>query len=199
MAYPTKTNWVNGQAPWLDATNLNKIEQGIFDANKQETVYTNALNSNGNDNIAILKHLIPTIDDTQDLGNATLAYRYIYAYSMDIDNISSKSSSTVAISDFTELGELSPGIKQKTVTGTSASAEGGTVNISHGVAVGKIVDYKILLDFSSTTRIPENFTGNNGFQYNSYIADTSFNIENITANSSAILSKPISILVTYEL
>ena len=31
MAY-TKTTWVNGTAPALNATNLNKIEQGIFDS-----------------------------------------------------------------------------------------------------------------------------------------------------------------------
>ena len=30
MAY-TKTNWTNGSAPALNATNLNKIEQGIYD------------------------------------------------------------------------------------------------------------------------------------------------------------------------
>lgn len=31
MAY-VKTNWADGQAPALSASNLNKIEQGIFDA-----------------------------------------------------------------------------------------------------------------------------------------------------------------------
>lgn len=31
MAY-TKTNWVNGSSPAINATNLNKIEQGIYDA-----------------------------------------------------------------------------------------------------------------------------------------------------------------------
>jgi len=31
MAY-TKTNWVNGQAPAINATNLNKIEKGIYNA-----------------------------------------------------------------------------------------------------------------------------------------------------------------------
>jgi len=30
MAYD-KTNWVNGQPPAIDATHLNKIEQGIYD------------------------------------------------------------------------------------------------------------------------------------------------------------------------
>lgn len=39
MAY-TKTQWVNNQAPAIDADNLNKIEQGIYDAHteKQDTL-----------------------------------------------------------------------------------------------------------------------------------------------------------------
>lgn len=34
MAY-TKTNWVNDSSPYIDAANLNKIEQGIEDAHNQ--------------------------------------------------------------------------------------------------------------------------------------------------------------------
>ena len=30
MAYE-KTVWVNGQAPYINANNMNKIEQGIYD------------------------------------------------------------------------------------------------------------------------------------------------------------------------
>lgn len=44
MAY-TKTNWVNGEAPALNATNLNKIEQGIADA--QNTMVTIDAGGNG--------------------------------------------------------------------------------------------------------------------------------------------------------
>lgn len=36
MAY-TKTQWVNNQAPAIDADNLNKIEQGIYDAHEEIT------------------------------------------------------------------------------------------------------------------------------------------------------------------
>lgn len=32
MAFYTKTTWVNGSAPAINATNLNKMEQGIEDA-----------------------------------------------------------------------------------------------------------------------------------------------------------------------
>lgn len=35
MAY-TKTQWVNNQAPAIDADNLNKIEQGIYDAHTEK-------------------------------------------------------------------------------------------------------------------------------------------------------------------
>ena len=39
MAY-TKTVWVNGGAPGIGATNLNKIEQGIFDSIRQDGTTT---------------------------------------------------------------------------------------------------------------------------------------------------------------
>lgn len=39
MAY-TKTVWVNNQAPAINADNLNKIEQGIFDTDRNVTALT---------------------------------------------------------------------------------------------------------------------------------------------------------------
>ena len=36
MAY-TKTQWINNQPPAIDADNLNKIEQGIYDAHEEIT------------------------------------------------------------------------------------------------------------------------------------------------------------------
>lgn len=36
MPQYVKTTWVNGSAPALGATNLNKIETGIFDAIRQD-------------------------------------------------------------------------------------------------------------------------------------------------------------------
>lgn len=45
MAY-TKTTWVNDSAPALDADNLNKIEQGIYDADTLATALQNYINKN---------------------------------------------------------------------------------------------------------------------------------------------------------
>ena len=42
MAY-TKTNWNNNTAPYINATNLNKIEQGIYDNDTAITKTTNVI------------------------------------------------------------------------------------------------------------------------------------------------------------
>lgn len=56
MAY-TKTVWVNNQAPAINADNLNKIEQGIFDADAGVTA--------ANSNVAAL---------TTEVGKKTVSY-----------------------------------------------------------------------------------------------------------------------------
>ncbi len=45
----------------------------------------------------------------------------------------------VSIADYTVLGSGAPAIKQKKLTGTSTAAEGGTVNITHGLTASKIL------------------------------------------------------------
>lgn len=42
MAY-TKTNWVNDSVPAINATNLNKIEQGIYDIDAEMNTINNKL------------------------------------------------------------------------------------------------------------------------------------------------------------
>lgn len=44
MTY-TKTVWVNGSAPAINATNLNKIEDGIFDNNAEITIVSGTVST----------------------------------------------------------------------------------------------------------------------------------------------------------
>ena len=44
MAY-TKTTWVNDTAPAINATNLNKMEQGIYDAHDTADAATSAIST----------------------------------------------------------------------------------------------------------------------------------------------------------
>lgn len=63
MAY-TKTVWVNNQVPAINADNLNKIEQGIFDTDAGVTA-TNGRIDTTNSNVAAL---------TTEVGKKTVSY-----------------------------------------------------------------------------------------------------------------------------
>ena len=63
MAY-TKTNWVNNQAPAINADNLNKIEDGIFD-NDAAIATTNGRIDTTNTTVANL---------TTEVGKKTVSY-----------------------------------------------------------------------------------------------------------------------------
>lgn len=63
MAY-TKTVWVNNQAPAINADNLNKIEQGIFDADAGVTAANSRIDTT-NSNVTAL---------TTEVGKKTVSY-----------------------------------------------------------------------------------------------------------------------------
>lgn len=66
MAY-TKTTWVNDQAPDIDADNLNKMEQGIYDAQKnaQWGSITGTLSSQSDLNTALAAKATTTTVNTK--------------------------------------------------------------------------------------------------------------------------------------
>ena len=63
MAY-TKTVWVNNQAPAINADNLNKIEQGIFDTDAGVTAANSRIDTT-NSNVTAL---------TTEVGKKTVSY-----------------------------------------------------------------------------------------------------------------------------
>ncbi len=72
MAY-TKTNWSNGEAPAINETNLNKIEQGIYDATYVDGVKVGtSIDSNYKTNIIMSKNLLPTNINTYTENGITI-------------------------------------------------------------------------------------------------------------------------------
>lgn len=63
MAY-TKTNWVNNQAPAINADNLNKIEGGIFDNDAAITAANGRIDTTNN----------TVADLTTEVGKKTISY-----------------------------------------------------------------------------------------------------------------------------
>jgi hypothetical protein len=105
---------------------------------------------------------------------------------------------SILLKSFTSLGDGSPKIKMKKLTGTTASTQGGEVNITHGLTRTKILSCIVLVQGASSVTVEANYTRSGTYQFGWYIDDTGINIGNITANSSSILSKPITVLITYE-
>ena len=110
----------------------------------------------------------------------------------------------VNITGFTKLGGFdAPFIKQLLLTGTTASFQGGTVDIAHGLTPSKILSVSVLVEAfvaftAKTGYIPSNYTQTFGLEHEYYIEEGFIRVQNVTSKSANILSKPIKILITYQ-
>jgi len=105
---------------------------------------------------------------------------------------------TVIHDGFTRLGGAGNiGIKIKKITGTSASNEGGTVTIAHGLALSKISGIQALVEQSVGNKITHGFTAVAGHEFSVFADATNIRIGNHPTNSENILSKLVTVLITY--
>lgn len=109
--------------------------------------------------------------------------------------------SDLEVDGFTKLGSNAPSIKMKSISGTSASAEGSSSLLTHGLDVSKIVsvqvnirtgaepnDYRYYL--AGSTSVGNQFEVSWKGQY--------IRVTNHETNSENILSKPTFVIVTYK-
>jgi len=89
MAY-TKTTWVNSLAPPINATNLNKIEDGIFDNDAAITTLDGTV-STLSSSITTLEGTVSILDSTIDNHIQSIFPHFGYAFTQEIiytgDNI----------------------------------------------------------------------------------------------------------------
>ncbi len=104
----------------------------------------------------------------------------------------------VIISGFTQLGDSAPKIKMKKVTGTTASAEGNTTVVAHGVNGNKIISYTTSIKLDSNNWINDHYTETVGLQVGVYYQTDNFIVLNHATNSENVLSKPFVITIFYE-
>ena len=106
---------------------------------------------------------------------------------------------TVLNDGFTKLGDsAAPSIKQKKLTGTTGATEGTTTNIAHGLTIGKILGYHVLVSTGSGNRVPPVFASVAEHEYDAFMDGTNVVVALTATNSGSILSRAISVLVTYE-
>jgi hypothetical protein len=105
----------------------------------------------------------------------------------------------VSPAGFTKLGgDGSPAIKMKKLTGATATAQSGTTLIAHGLDGSKILDVSVRVFFNTSSSVPPEYTAVGGYQFSAYSDGTNVHIKNSASNSSLILNKFFTVLITYE-
>lgn len=102
-------------------------------------------------------------------------------------------------SNYTVLG-AGPAIKMKKLTGTTNSAQGANAAVAHGLTDAKIISFQTLVTHvaSPVAKVHAGYTATTGYEFNESLNDGNIVIENAAGNSANILSKPFTVLITYE-
>jgi hypothetical protein len=105
------------------------------------------------------------------------------------------------VNGFTKLGSASaPAIKMLKLTGITASSDGYTTNVLHGLASSKILSVEVLVEYSPNLFVTASHSSSlgSGYQFEVDINATVVYVTNKTGNSNNILLKPYRVLITYE-
>lgn len=105
-------------------------------------------------------------------------------------------SGTAVCAGYVQIGDTSPVVKLKKLTGTTAATEGGNATVAHGLTYAKLLGMQVLID-TGAAKVPDNH-GEAGFNAKAYFDATNFNLTNKSADSASILSKSFAVVVTYE-
>ena len=98
----------------------------------------------------------------------------------------------------TTLGTGGPAIQTLKFTGTTSASQNGQVTIATGIPADKILAVDAMVQYTGTGWVSPGYTVNPGYEFNWYIYASDIIIWNKAGNSSAILSQPFKLLVTYE-
>lgn len=127
---------------------------------------------------------------------------HLYSKDAPVGNVISLTGDGKIIHEgYTRLGSSAsdaPLIKMKKITGTTASTEGASVNIPHELGATKILAVDIQVNYSGTAYVGNSHLRFAGYQFDYIHDNTNIRVYNVSGNSANILSKPVTILITYE-
>lgn len=99
---------------------------------------------------------------------------------------------------YSAFGSDAPMIKMKEYSGTTASTEGGSWYVAHGLTAANILSVEIVIEYSPGGYMPTGYTHAAGFIINKQWDTTNIEIVNHPTDSENTLSKPFKLLVTYK-
>lgn len=92
------------------------------------------------------------------------------------------------------------GLFSKVLTGLTATTQGGSVSVVHGLNFAKIVSINCLIEIVAGIPglwAPENYIFNGGAQANLWMNATSISVGNVNGNSGLILNKPFRLVIRH--
>ncbi|MBK7556275.1 MAG: hypothetical protein IPI55_17265 [Flavobacteriales bacterium] len=102
------------------------------------------------------------------------------------------------VNGFTMLGSNAPKIKMLKLTGTTAAVQGSAVAVPHGLVASKVTIGKCSGRCRRKFVHSTWFTLSSGYQFQYNVQALVILIGNITGASANILSRPLTVLITYE-
>jgi hypothetical protein len=110
-------------------------------------------------------------------------------------------SALLHVNGYTKLGNGAPAVQMIKVSGSTASAAGGsqTIPIPAAVNMSKVLAINVMVNYGAAGDwIQPGFTASAGFEYYWYTSGNNIVIQNQSGNSGSILSKAVQVLITYE-
>ena len=97
---------------------------------------------------------------------------------------------------FTRLGDTA--IKLKLITGTTSASQGVAINLPHGItSPAKIISATLAIEFVTGNWLPASYLNTVGYEASLQWDTANISVANKAGSSANILSKPVSILLTY--
>jgi hypothetical protein len=99
---------------------------------------------------------------------------------------------------YVKLGLNAPAIRQKKLTGTTSSTQGTSATVAHGLSSAKILSCEVLVEFSTGNKVTNSWAAVAGYSFSVTVETSNIAVWNDSGNSGNILSKPFTVLITYE-
>jgi len=115
-----------------------------------------------------------------------------------VDKFTIDSAGNIASTGGNILGAGAPSIKMKKITGTTGAAQGNMVSVPHGLTSSKIIGFQVIVHYTTELGMIPGMSDPDGYEYSSWYDVTNFVLKTHLTNSANILSKPFTILITYE-
>jgi len=132
--------------------------------------------------------------------NTSSGYRLVISPTGNVGIGTTSPSSALDVQGFSQLGDVSPAIKLSYLTGTTAAAAGGTVDLSlGGISATKVISVTAMVEYSPGLFVPPAYTNVAGYEFTRLLLNStsSVRIINVAGNSASITTKPIRVLITY--